>query len=37
MLLRKDRLLALGSRVVEANCVCPPEPAARRYAAVEHS
>lgn len=29
----RDRLSALGGRVVEVNCACPPEIAARRYAA----
>jgi predicted kinase len=29
----RSRILALGGCVVEVNCVCPPELAARRYAA----
>jgi predicted kinase len=28
----RDRILALSARLVEVNCVCPPEVAARRYA-----
>lgn len=29
----RNRIPALGGRVVEVNCACPPEVAARRYAA----
>jgi predicted kinase len=28
----QDRIAALGGRLVEVNCACPPEVAARRYA-----
>jgi hypothetical protein len=28
----RDRISALGGRLVEVNCACPPEVAARRYA-----